>query len=98
MIIFPFKTALNNINEESDQNNIDYNISNFISDQIYKPAYITIKIGEPPQEIKILLLYTDCGFKIGKLNKCLNNEYSPFLFNPHQSIIPSSDFHQKSKV
>ena len=72
MIIFPFETVFYNKNKEINQNNIEYNINSFVEDYYYLPAYTTIKIGNPPQNIKFLLLYSDCGFKIGKNNKCIN--------------------------
>ena len=70
MIVFPFKTVLNNINSD----NIDYNSTNYANDYFSQPAYITLKIGNPSQEVKFLLTYDDCGFKIGKTNKCINND------------------------
>ena len=74
MLIFPFKIAINNKNSEINQNNIEYNTTNYIKDNHYQPACSTIKIGNPPQDIKILLSYNDCGFKIGKDAKCFYND------------------------
>ena len=74
MLIFPFKIAINNKNSEINQNNIEYNTTNYIKDNHYQPACSTIKIGNPPQDIKILLSYNDCGFKIGKDAKCFHND------------------------
>ena len=71
MIIFPFETALYNKNAFINQNTIEYNTSSFVDDYYYQPAYATIKIGNPPQIIKFLLSYNDCGFKVGKNNKCI---------------------------
>ena len=76
MLVFPFKTAIYNINPEINQNSTEYNATNYIKDNYYQPAYATIKIGNPPQDIKVLLSYNDCGFKVGKDAKCIyNNDY-----------------------
>lgn len=81
MIIFPFKTTLYFKNKEIDQNNIKYDTDSFINDNYFQPLYTTIKIGNPPQNIKFLLSYNDCGFKIGKCNKCINNYLSHYNKN-----------------
>ena len=64
MIIVPFKTIIDNKNEEINQNNIQYNTTNFIEDYHSQPAYTNLQIGNPPQNIIVLLSYNDCGFKI----------------------------------
>ena len=74
MLVFPFKTAIYNKNPEINQNSIDYNITNYVEDNHYQPAYAIIKMGNPPQEIKVLLSYNDCGFKVGKDIKCIYND------------------------
>ena len=84
MIVFPFKTVLNNINSD----NIDYNSTNYANDYFSQPAYITLKIGNPSQEVKFLLTYDDCGFKIGKTNKCINNDD----YLSHYNRNSSTDF------
>ena len=84
MIIFPFKTVLNNINSD----NIDYNSTNYANDYFSQPAYITLKIGNPSQEVKFLLTYNDCGFKIGKTKKCIYNDD----YLSHYNRNSSADF------
>ena len=71
MIIFPFETTFYNKNESINQNTTEYDTTSFVDDYYYQPAYTTIKIGNPPQNIKFLLSYNDCGFKIGKNNRCI---------------------------
>ena len=95
MIIFPFKTALNNI--ESD--NIDYNLTNFLNDYNSQPAYITLKIGNPSQEVNVLLTYNDCGFKIGKAKNCINNDNYLSYYNRNSSTdFKYTDLFNKSSM
>ena len=47
-----------------------------------------MKIGNSPQEIKVILTYQDCGFKIGKAKKCVNN----IDYLSHYNRNDSSDF------
>ena len=84
MIIFPFKTALNTI----DSDDIEYNTTDFANDYYSQPAYTTIKIGNPSQEIKVLLSYNDCGFKIGKSSNCIYDEE----YLSHYNRNSSNDF------
>lgn len=84
MIIFPFKTALNTI----DSDDIEYNTTDFANDYYSQPAYTTIKIGNPSQEIKVLLSYNDCGFKIGKSFNCIYDEE----YLSHYNRNSSNDF------
>ena len=81
MLIFPFKTALNTI----DSDDIEYNTTNYVNDYYSQQVYTTIKIGNPSQEIKFLLLYNDCGFKIGKALKCIYDEEYLSLYNRNYS-------------
>ena len=84
MIIFPFKTALNTI----DSDDIEYNTTDYANDYYSQPAYTKIKIGNPSQEIKVLLSYNDCGFKIGKSFNCIYDEE----YLSHYNRNSSSDF------
>ena len=88
MIIFPFKT-IENTTGEIKPNNKEYNTSLFVNDYFSQPAYITIKIGSVPQEVKVILSYNDCGFKIGKSINCLNSE----KYLSHYNRNLSSDFY-----
>ena len=88
MIIFPFKTVIYNKNKFLNRNKREYNTTSFIDDNYFQPAYTTIKIGNPPQEIKFLLSYNDCGFKIGKGNNCIYSEE----YLSHYNRNSSSDF------
>ena len=88
MIIFPFRTAIYNSDEAITQKDKEYNISNYILDNYYQPNYISIKIGNPPQEIKVLLTFNDCGFKVGKANKCIYRD--DYLSHYNRNL--SSDF------
>ena len=76
MLVLPFKTAYINKNGNIDKNSKEYNSTHFMNDYFETLLYTSIKIGNPPQEVKVLLTYQDCGFKIGKANKCLlQDEY-----------------------
>lgn len=85
MLVFPFKTAIYNKKDEINQNSIEYNRTNFIEDNLYQPAYTTIKIGNPPKDIKILLSYNDCGFKVGKDIRCIYNDDYLSYYNRNNS-------------
>ena len=93
MVIFPFKTAIYD-KGEINQNNIEYNTSNFVDDYTFQPSYITLKIGNPPQEIKILLPFNDCGFKIGKSNKCIYDD--EYLSHYNRNL--STDFKYTNEI
>ena len=84
-IIFPFKTVSIKGNITSDD--INYNISHFANDHYSLPAYITIQIGSPPQNIKFLLTNDDCGFKVGKARKCI---YDPDYTSYYNRNISSN--------
>lgn len=88
MIVFPFKTATENTIVEIDSSSIEYNTTHFVNDYWSQPAYTTIKIGSVPQEVKVILTYNDCGFKIGKSNNCLNSD----KYLSHYNRNLSSDF------
>jgi len=90
MIIFPFKTT-ENTTGEIKPNNIKYNTSHFVNDYWSQPAYTSIKIGSIPQEVKVILSYNDCGFKIGKSTNCLNSLNSEKYLS-HYNRNLSSDF------
>ena len=93
MIVFPFKTIKNNINE-IDQTSEEYNTTHFVKDYWSLPSYSIIKIGEPPQEVKVLLTYNDCGFKIGKSDKCVYEDN----YLSHYNRNSSSDFRYTNYV
>ena len=88
MIIFPFKTVNYNKNDEINQDSIEYNATHYINDSFYQPSYITLKIGNPPQDLKALLSYKECSFQIGKGNKCIYKEE----YLSHYNRNFSSDF------
>ena len=76
MIVFPFKTAYVNKNGNIDQNNKEYNATHFMNDYFERLIYTEIKLGEPSQDIKVILTDQDCGFKIGQAKKCIyENDY-----------------------
>ena len=82
-IIFPFKTIF--INGNITPNDIEYNISHFVNEHYSMPAYISINIGSPPQEVKFILTNEDCGFKIGKAKKCINHKNYLSYYNRNLS-------------
>ena len=77
MIVFPFKTAYVNQNGEINKNSKEYNVTHFGRDNFDKPLYTQIEIGNPQQELKVILSSEICGsFKIGRSTKCVySDEY-----------------------
>lgn len=88
MIVFPFKTAKEDSTWDIESSSIEYNTTHFVNDYWSQPAYTTIKIGSVPQEVKVILTYNDCGFKIGQSNNCLNSD----KYMSHYNRNLSSDF------
>ena len=82
-IIFPFKTIA--LNKNITSNEELYNISHFVNDHYSMPAYISIKIGSPSQEIKFILTNEDCGFKIGQAKKCIKDKNYLSYYNRNLS-------------
>ena len=88
MIVYPFKTAYVSKNGGIDKNSKEYNSEHFMNDYYDRLLYTTMKIGNSPQEIKVILTYQDCGFKIGKAKKCVNS----IDYLSHYNRNDSSDF------
>lgn len=85
MLIFPFKEVIYNKNSEINQNNLEYNSTHYLEDNYYQPVYSTIKIGNPSQDLKVLISYTECGFKVGKDKKCIYNDDYLSYYNRNNS-------------
>ena len=76
MIVLPFKTVYVNKNGQINQDSKEYNSTHFMNDFFNASLYTTLEMGNPPQKIKVILSYQDCGFKIGNAKRCINdNEY-----------------------
>ena len=88
VIVYPFKTAYVNKNGDIDKNSKEYNATHFMNDYYNRLLYIKLEIGNPPQEVKTILTYDDCAFKIGKAKKCINE--TEYLSHYNRNI--SSDF------
>jgi len=86
MIVYPFKTAYVNKNGEINQDSKEYNYVHFMNDYYDRLLYTTMKIGNSPQEIKVILTYQDCGFKIGKAKKCIKDEAYLSHYNRNNSL------------
>lgn len=86
LVIFPFKLVEQNNNDDINQDKKEYNYSHFMNEYFIQLNYIIIEIGNPPQELKILLIYQDCGFKIGKSKKCINNKNYLSYYNRNISF------------
>ena len=71
------------INQEKEE----YNYTHFMNDYFKQLNYISIKIGSPPQEVKVLLAYQDCGFKLGKSTNCINNTNYLSHYNRNISLL-----------
>ena len=75
MIVFPFKTTYVNKNGNISKDSIEYNTTHFGNDNFEMPLYTQIKIGNPPQNLTIILSSDTCGaFKIGNSTKCVHSD------------------------
>ena len=88
IIVFPFKSIQNDKNGDVNQDKEEYNYTHFMNDYFNQLNYISMEIGTPPQQLKIILTYQDCGFKIGKSKSCIN--YTNYLSKYNRNI--SSEF------
>ena len=86
MIVLPFKTAYVNKNGEIDKNSKEYNSTHFMNDYFDNPLYTTLKLGNPSQEIKVILTYQDCGFKIGLAKHCIYEDEYLSHYNRNKSL------------
>ena len=84
-VVFPFKTAYVNKNGDINPNSKEYNSTHFMNDYFTRLLYTTLQIGNPIQEIKVILTSDDCGFKIGKANKCINESEYLSYYNKNKS-------------
>ena len=101
IIVFPFKTINEGKNMGINQEKEEYNYTHFMNDYFKQLNYVSIKIGSPPQEVKVLLTYQDCGFKLGKSTNCINNTNYLSYYNRNISLdfnytnyynMPSKEF------
>lgn len=91
-IVFPFKTAYVNKNGDIDQNSKDYNYFHFMNDYFETLLYYDLEIGSPPQKVKVIITYDDCGFKIGLAKKCImEEEYLSYYYKNDSSDFEYSD-------
>ena len=93
IIVFPFKSAYVNKNGDIDQTKKEYNYTHFMNDYFERFLYTTLEIGNPPQKIKVILTYQDCGFKIGLAKRCIYEEE----YLSHYNKNDSSDFYYTDK-
>ena len=84
-VVFPFKTAYININGDINPNSKKYNSTHLMNDKFQSLLYTTLQIGNPIQEIKLILTSDDCGFKIGKADKCINKSEYQSYYNRNKS-------------
>ena len=88
MIVFPFKTTYVNKNGKIDQNNQESISTHFMNDFYDRELYTTLELGNPAQQIKLMLTFDDCGFKVGRAKKCIYE--SEYLSHYNKDV--SSDF------
>ena len=93
IIVFPFKAAYVNKNGDIDQTKKEYNYTHFMNDYYERLLYTTLEIGNPPQKVKVILTYQDCGFKIGLAKRCIYEEE----YLSHYYKNDSSDFYYTDK-
>ena len=85
MIVFPFKPAYENKNGNINKESDEYNSTHFLNDYFNRELYITIKIGNPSQKVKVLLSSKVCGFKIGKTTHCIKSKEYLSYYNRNKS-------------
>ena len=85
MIVFPFKPAYEKKNGNIEKESEEFNSTHFLNDYFNRELYISIKIGNPPQEVKVLLSSKVCGFKIGKTTHCINSKEYLSHYNRNKS-------------
>lgn len=85
LIVLPFKEAYVNKNGNINKENEEYNSTHFLNDYFDVKLYSTIKIGDPPQEVKVLLTSKACAFKIGKSDYCINSTDYLSYYNRNKS-------------
>ena len=89
-LVFPFKTISENLFPNINTNSKEYNSTHFLKENFQKLIYTTIKVGNPAQEIKSIITYNDCNFKIGKAKKCVNS--SDYLSHFNRNLSDSFSF------
>ena len=85
IVVLPFKTSYVKRNGNIDKNSKEYNATHFMNDYFKTLLYTTIKMGNPSQEIKVLVTYEDCGYKIGLAKKCINDSNYLSYYNRNKS-------------
>ena len=88
IMVFPFKQALEHKNGDLTPDKEAYNGTNFAIDYFDTKLYTQIKIGNPYQEVKVLLAGALCAFKIGQSKYCINLDEYKSYYNRNKS----SDF------
>ena len=88
IMVFPFKQALEHKNGDLTPDKEAYNGTNFAIDYFDTKLYTQIKIGNPYQEVKVLLAGELCAFKIGKSKNCIYSDEYLSYYNRNKS----SDF------
>ena len=93
IIVFPFKLATNSILSSDSKY---YDSHYFLRENFDTLIYTTIQIGSPPQEIKTLISYNDCNFKIGKASKCIyTSQYLSFFNRNLSKTFNFTDYYPK---
>ena len=72
IVVFPFSIIKEDIGEKTNSDDISYNYKNFINDYFTQFLYINMSIGNPLNEIKIILTYQESGFKIKNDPNCID--------------------------
>ena len=85
IMVFPFKQALEHKNGDLTPDKEAYNGTNFAIDYFDTKLYTQIKIGNPYQEVKVLLAGELCAFKIGKSKNCIYSDEYLSYYNRNKS-------------
>jgi hypothetical protein len=84
-MVFPFKQALEHKNGDLTPDKEAYNGTNYAIDYFDTKLYTQIKIGNPYQEVKVLLAGALCAFKIGQSKYCINLDEYKSYYNRNKS-------------
>ena len=91
-IVFPFKIIKEEKNDKISSDDISYNYKNFLDEYFNQIVYINISSVNPPKDIKIILTFDECNFKIKNASDCtINNNKYEIDINAYSDINLKKD-------
>ena len=85
-IVFPFEVLKEEKNGKINSDDTSYNYKHFINDYFNQLIYINISIGNQPKELKTLITYQECDFKIRNVSECINHNNNIIDINTYTDI------------